>query len=226
MRLATHPNSIYRVARGDPWTIRPPRMHNRFDIADPENPVTTLYTGESTEAALAEVLAPFRPDLTVIAAVGAIPSDDDREPLSGLVPKAWLLSRRIGRAKIRPQAVIIDITQPETIAALRANPNLAAKAVECGYPDIDQSSLTASGPSGRRFTQSVAAHIYNEHFSGMRYGSRLGSTYHCIAGFVSLDSTDVADSEFVIETFETLEIASDDSNLREVAQIFGLRVAG
>ncbi len=149
MKIATHPDFIYRVARKDPWTIRPPRMHNRFDISDSENPVMTLYTGETPEAALAEVLAPFRPDLEVIAALGAIPSDDNQEPMAGSIPRAWLASRRIGKARIRPQAIIVDITYAETIAVLRADPIISSKALECRYPDIDQSSLTASGPAGR-----------------------------------------------------------------------------
>lgn len=199
-------------------------MGNRFDISDSENPVMTLYTGESPEAALAEVLAPFRPDLEVIAAVGAIPSDDNQAPLAGSIPLGWLESRKIGKAIIRPQAVIVDITHVETIAVLRADPILAEKAQECGYQDIDQSALTSSGPSGRRFTQSVAAHIYNEQFSGICYGSRLGAPFRCFAGFVSLNSADVTDSEFIIETFETEEISKECPALTQVARIFGLRI--
>lgn len=224
MKIATHPDRVYRVAREDPWSIRPPRNLNRFDISDPENPVMTLYTGESPEAALAEVLAPFRPDLEVIAAVSAIPSDDGLDPLTGVIPKSWFENRRMGVATIRPQAVIVDLTHPETIQTLRTVPSIAQKAIACGFADVDESSLKASGESGRRFTQTVAAHCYNSHYSGIRYGSRLGATYFCIAGFVSIDLLDVTDSEFLIETGPTTEILPDHPALKAVASIFGLRI--
>ena len=107
MKLATHPDFIYRVGRGDPWAIWPPRMHNRFDISNPGTSRDDSLHRRITEAALAEVLAPLRPDLETIAAVSAIPSDDDQEPLAGVIPKAWIKSRQIGKAKIRPQATLV-----------------------------------------------------------------------------------------------------------------------
>ena len=55
MKIAVHPKQVFRISRRDPWAIRPPRGNNRFDICDPEESVMTLYTGESKEAALAEV---------------------------------------------------------------------------------------------------------------------------------------------------------------------------
>jgi hypothetical protein len=80
LETSQHPKVVYRVGRGDPWIIRPPRGHNRFDIFDPDESVMTLYTGESKESALAEILAPFRPDLETSAAINQIPSDDDKAP--------------------------------------------------------------------------------------------------------------------------------------------------
>ncbi|MGK5085102.1 RES domain-containing protein [Bdellovibrionota bacterium FG-1] len=224
LKIADHPARIYRVGREDPWVIRPPRLDNRFDISDPESPVMTLYTGESPDAALAEVLVQFRPDLEAVVAVAAIPSDDVQKPLCGLVPRGWLARRRMGQAKIRPEAVLVDITASESIAALRAVPALAEKALACGFADIDESSLKASGLQGRTFTQTVAAHLYNNQHSGIRYGSRLGADYHCIAGFVSVDSADVTESDFIIEVEATMMITPDDPALHRVAKIFELRI--
>lgn len=51
-----------------------------------------------------------------------------------------------------------------------------------------------------------------------------GATYHCIAGFVSLDSGDITESEFLIETFETRGISDQDPALRQVAHILNLRI--
>lgn len=182
----------------------------------------TLYAGESAETALAEVLAPFRPDLATIAAVDAIPSDDGATPASGRVPEDWLESRRLGCARIRPTAVIADITRAESIAELRETAEIAEKALECGFEDVDAAALKASGAQGRRFTQTVAAHIYSNNYSGIRYGSRLGEEHHCIAGFVALSSGVVTDSEFIIELGDTVAIDVANPALETVAEIFGL----
>jgi hypothetical protein len=220
---ADHPTQVYRVGRDDPWAIRPPRFHNRFDISDAENPVMTLYTGESPEAALAEVLAPLRPDLELVATLAAIPSDDGLLPHAGRVPANWLARRQMGCAEIRSSAVIADITSAQSIAALRSVPELAEKAIKCGFTDVDDSSLIAGGPQGRPFTQTVAAYLYNLHYSGIRYGSRLGAAYHCIAGFISIDSESVTESGFICAIGSTTAISPDDPALRVVMETFGLR---
>lgn len=224
MKTADHPEFVYRVGRTTPWEINAPRGVNRFDIHDPEEPTTTIYTGETAEAALAEVMAPFRPDIETIAAVKSMDSEDGKDPASGIVPKNWLKNRCLGRAKIRPSATIVDITDPVTIDHLRRDPGISKMAVQCGFPDIDESSLKACGPKGRRFTQTVAAHLYSIHFSAIRYGSRLGETYHCIAGFVALSSKDVTESEFIIAVEKTVPLAVSDPALVKVAGIFQLKL--
>jgi RES domain len=224
LHIASHPKFVFRVGRGDPWIIRPPRGHNRFDIFDPDESVMTLYTGESPEAALSEVLAPFRPDLETIAAVEKIPCDDDRNPLAGRVPKSWLAERRIGQARIRSSAVIIDITNPFTIQALRNEPQLAQQALRSGFKDLDDSALKASDDKGRHLTQKIAAFIYNLGHSGIRYESRLGSSYKCIAGFVHLSASDAASSAFLEQTIPAEPISPLDPILQKVAAIFNLKL--
>ena len=224
MQIAKHPDQIFRVGRGDPWIIRPPRGNNRFDIFDPEESIMTLYTGESPEAAWAEVLAPFRPDLETIAAVNKIPCDDDKTPTSGKVPNNWLLSRRLGIGKIRPIAKIIDITNPATIQALRGKPEIAKQALRCGFPDLDDSALKAGDSNKRHLTQTVAAFIYNHGHDGIRYESRLGSTYRCVAGFISLSCTTAADSKFLAETSPPEQVSPQDPSLQRVASIMNLRL--
>lgn len=147
------------VARGDPWAIRPTRGHNRFDIFDPEESIMTIYTGESEEAAWAEVLAPFRPDLEAIATINSIASDDNKTPASGRVPRAWLAERYIGKAKIRASAMIVDISHPVAIQALRNQPEIAKQALHSGFNDLDNSALKASSEKGRHLTQKIAAYI-------------------------------------------------------------------
>jgi hypothetical protein len=88
LEIASHPPLVFSVGRKDPWAIRAPREHNRFDIFDPEEPVMTLYTAESAEAALAELLAPLQPDLETIAEINKLPCDDNKTPSSGKLPKS------------------------------------------------------------------------------------------------------------------------------------------
>lgn len=224
MKIAVHPKQVFRISRRDPWAIRPPRGNNRFDICDPEESIMTLYTGESKEAALAEVLAPLRPDLETISEVDLIPSEDNLSPASGIIPGHWLESRRIGIGIIRSKAVIIDITHPETIQVLRNQRELARQAVKSGFVDIDEATLRASGLNGRRFTQKVSAFIYNCGHSGIRYGSRLGAIFHCIAGFVPVNLDSVTWSEFLEEILPALSLSYEDPELKHVAQLLNLKI--
>lgn len=224
LQKSTSPKFVYRIARGEPWVIRPPRGHNRFDIFDPDEPIMTLYTGESEEAAWAEVLAPFRPDLETIAAINNIPCDDNRTPSSGKVPQHWLDQRKLGKAKIKPKASIIDITQFVTIQALRNESDLAAQAIKSGFNDLDDSALKASDQKGRLLTQKIAAYIYNQGNDGIRYESRLGSEYKCIAGFVALNLDTVAASNFIDEIFASINISAKDRALRKIALLMKLRL--
>ncbi len=224
MDIASHPQFVYRVGRGDPWVIRPPRGHNRFDIFDPDESVMTLYTGETKESALAEVLAPFRPDLETIATINQIPCDDDKSPVAGRVPRNWLAQRRIGSAIIRTNAVIIDITAPATIQILRNESSLARQAVQSGFNDLDDSALKASDDKGRHLTQKIAAYIYNLGHTGIRYESRLGSVYKCIAGFVAVSSSNAASSAFLEKTIDGEPIPPHDAILQKVSSMFNLKL--
>jgi hypothetical protein len=221
---ALHPQLVYRIGRDEVWAIRPPRGHNRFDIFDPEESVMTLYTGESKESAFAEVLAPFRPDLETIAEINKIPSDDNKAPLAGRIPRNWLAQRRIACAKIRSSAVIIDITTPNTIQALRNEPLLAHQAILSGFKDLDDSALKASDDNGRYLTQKIAAYIYNKGHNGIRYESRLGSTFKCIAGFIPVSSSSAASSQFLEETRAGEPIPPHDPILQKVASLFNLKL--
>lgn len=182
----------------------------------------TLYVGETLEAALIEVLAQFRPDLELISELNKIDSDDGILPATGKIPRNWLAIRSIGIAILRAEAVIVDLTQSETISDLRNDSVIAKKAMECGFSDVDASALKASGPNGRKFTQTVAAHIYNKDYNGIRYASRLGDSCFCIAGFVAVKCAAVTDSDFIKDVLPTKDIELSDPILKIVAQILGL----
>jgi hypothetical protein len=185
----------------------------------------TIYTGESEESALAEVLASFRPDLETIAAVNAMPADDNRMPARGRITKHWLDTRRLGQGKIRRTATLVDISHLDTIQALRSQQQLALHALRNGFVDLDDAALKTGGPNGRLLTQAVSQFIYHQGHHGIRYGSRLGSSYFCIAGFISLNSPDINSSEFLEHAKDPQPIYSNNKALRKVAQIFGLELS-
>lgn len=160
--------TVYRVAR-DPWAIRAPSQLHRFDINDPTSPIYTVYVGESEAAAFAEVLAPLRPNLELLAELKAMPSDSGSPlPSVGVVSAQWRGSRKIGVADTRVEASVVDLASAETIARLREVPELAGQARACGFADLDDSALKASGERGRFLTQAIAAWIYNQGCSAVR----------------------------------------------------------
>jgi hypothetical protein len=152
-------DTVYRVTR-NPWTIRAPSQLHRFDINDPTSPIYTFYVGESETAAFAEVLAPLRPDLGLLAKLKAMLCDSDSPlPAVGVVSAQWRVARKIGIANTRTGTTVADLTRAETIARFREVPELAEQARDCGFPDLDDSALRASGEKGRFFTQAIAAWI-------------------------------------------------------------------
>jgi hypothetical protein len=149
-------DTVCRVARS-PWAIRAPSQLHRFDVNDPTTPVYSLYVGETEAAAFAEVLAPLRPNLELLAKLESMPCDSGSAlPAVGIVSPKWRRSRKIGVADTKASASVVDLTTAETIARLRRVPGLAAQARACGFTDLDSSALKASGERGRFFTQEVA----------------------------------------------------------------------
>ncbi len=218
------PDQVFRVSKGFPWEIRPPRNHNRFDISNPDEPIFTLYMGESEEAAFAEVLAPLRPNLKLIALIDAIPCDSSNEPELGLISQEWLNVRSISCGELNSDIKIADITTPVAIQEIRKDPELAKKALECGFNEIDDSTLKSGELHGRKFTQHLAAHFFNQGNHAIRYGSRLGAIYTCIAGFIAVKYNFVQESGLVKKIVWNKEIKSSNVALRKVILNYGLKL--
>jgi hypothetical protein len=107
---------------------------------------------------------------------------------------------------------------------LRNESVLAKQAFLSGFKDIDDSALKASNAQGRHLTQNIAAFIYNLGHTGIRYESRLGSSYKCIAGFVALSSSVAASSQFLEQTMGAEPISALDPTLIKVASLFNLKL--
>ena len=220
-------SSVYRIAKQDPWAIRAPKGDNRFDILNPSEPIFTLYTGETEEAALAEVLAPLRPSLREIAVINSIPCDHPRmEPELATISADWIAKRKLSSAEINGNLKFADITMPSEIATLRNGQVLAEKSNECGFQDIDDSSLKAGDVRGREFTQTVAAHYFNDNFHGIRYGSRLGAGYFCLAAFIPVSCTSIEKSLIIKRVTSSRQLSNTDPALLKVAAMYHLSIEG
>lgn len=169
---------VYRVAyRPDPFTWTPWRyaadghFDGRFDDSDGQ--FRTVYVGDSLLGCLLEVLAKFRPDLTLAAAMADTVVEDAGEIAhptapAGRVPRSWLEPRCAGMALLH--GTVADVRTPGTVAEIRHH--LGPIAVEFGLADVDAAVLKLTAP--REFTQRVAAWLYQrpEDLAGIRFGSR------------------------------------------------------
>jgi hypothetical protein len=116
---------LYRLARPpDPWawsdwSYAGPdgTFGNRWD--DPLGSYRILYASTRRAGAFVEMLARFRPDLSVLAGLAAIEGDEDVPPPPGVVPLRWLDGRRIGETSITGD--FVDIGDISSLATLRAH---------------------------------------------------------------------------------------------------------
>ena len=216
---------VYRVGRSpDPfappeWIYAQPdgTFGGRFDDpagrrgVPPDQRFRTLYFATKPAGAFGEVLARFRPDLAVLAALG--PST----PTTGAVPADWRAVRRFGVTVLDSQASFADIGDARTLKVLRGV--LAPIATALGLPDIDLSAVT--GPL-RVLTQEAARHIYEQHdragqprYAGVRYTSRLDRSWECWAIF----SDRLRHRVTRVDT-----ITANDAGLLDAVKVLGLRV--
>lgn len=218
-------SAVYRVGRSpDPfappaWIYAQPdgTFDGRFDDpagrkgTPPDQRFRTLYFAATPAGAFGEVLARFRPDLTVVAALG--PSARS----AGVVPADWRIVRRLGVTVLDSRASFVDIGDARTLRVLR--PVLAPVATALGLPDIDLSAVT--GPS-RALTQEAARYVYEcrdrkglPRYAGIRYTSRLDRLWECWAVF----SDRVRHRVVRVDT-----IAADDPGLLDAAKVLDLTV--
>ena len=217
---------VYRVGRSpDPfappdWIYAQPdgTFGGRFDDPSgrrgisPRDRFRTLYFASTPVGAFGEVLARFRPDLTVLAAIGSTGA------APGIIPGGWRMVRRLGATILSPRMLFVDIGDARTLNVLRSA--LAPIAVELGLPDIDLGAFT--GPS-RLLTQEAAHFIHEQHdragrprYAGILYPSRLDRAWECWAVF---------DDRLRHQVMRVDAIGVRDPGLREAARILDLKVS-
>lgn len=172
---------VYRVGRApDPFAWTPwqyadaGRFHGRWD--DPDGLYRTLYVGERLLGCLLEVLADFRPDLTLAAELAGVDDadgDDVAYPTlpAGRVPRSWLELRRVGTAVLGGE--FVDVRAATTLATLRRSH--APLAADLGLPDLDAAAVKIAAP--RTLTQAMSSWFYRHvtpPVAGVCFGSRFG----------------------------------------------------
>jgi len=153
----------------------------RWDSPVPHSYRTT-YAASTPEGALLEVLARFRPDPAVAAAMAEItvdPVDSDLHPTvrAGVVPDDWFTVRMLATAHL--DGTYCDVAHSETVAALWAD--FADRAINSdGLPDFDGSAL--QNAHARPLTQAISARLYAitldddaPALDGIRFLSRFGA---------------------------------------------------
>lgn len=176
--------AVHRVGYApDPWAWTPwqyahdGRFDGRWD--DPDGLWRTLYVGSSRLACYLEVLAVFRPDVTLQDALDQISDDepnagDPPAPTAGAVPASWLTPRQVGAARLAGW-----YAQPgsrQSLPTLRRQ--FLALARQLGLVDVDAAAIRLAQP--RALTQQIARWLYGQSgpdrqpLAGVQFASRHG----------------------------------------------------
>jgi hypothetical protein len=207
---------LWRVGRyPDPlaWTPWEFLGNGRFD--DPLAEFRVLYLAEQRLACFIETFAPFRPDLAILADLGAIDGGDsaDRTPPMGQIPRDWLTTHRIGWLQPRPELKALDLRALETREAIRSD--LAPLLRVRGYHDFD---LGVALNQDRTLTQHISRWAYERGYRGIAYTSRFGSEFDCWV----LHSEPI-DSDPPFEPLGVAPIERNDPDLLAAMRLFRLR---
>lgn len=221
---------VWRVARApDPLAFRPPLSRDELDSPDagnrfdsPLGQYNVLYFGTSLDVCYGETLARFRPDLGLLADI-----EDEWEELGfmpgGEVPRDWRQRRIAVRVRFPenplefPDGIrFVDVESHRTRQTLRSE--LADVLVYYGCTDLDVSTVRGGD---RRVTRWISQWVYDQvdetgrpYFAGIRYLSRLETTWECWAVF----------DDVVMTELEQRSIHRTDPALRRVARMFELTV--
>lgn len=227
------PGTVWRIGYPpDPWAwagweyaLDTGRFPGRWD--DSAGIFRTVYAGSSLLACLLEVLAHFRADPLVDAALAEIDEDpedaaDHPTAQAGTVHRSWLDQRQASRADL--VGTYCAVTSAQTVATLR--PAFIAVAITLGLPDFDTAALKLARP--RELTQRVATWLWEQStaeglplLDGVRFASRHGDDFELWAVFErDLDGP----TSRLLTNVEPQQL-QDRPELQEAFDLLGLRWA-
>ena len=188
----------------------------------------TIYAATFPQGALLEVLARFRPDPQVVAAMSAVDVDGADADLhstvvAGVIPEEWFDERMLTSADLAGE--YCDVAHSETIAALR--PDYLAIAVdEFHQNDFDASVL--QNALVRPLTQALSADLYaltvNDQapaIEGIRFLSRFGADQELWTVFEQpADGT----ASRLINGEDSIDLHPDDLHVMAAFNTLGLTI--
>lgn len=226
--IVTADQRLWRVGfRPEPWAwsdwkyaTEGGRFNGRWD--DIHGQFRTVYAGDSLFACLIEVLAKYRVDAPLAAALDQIfedPADTEEYPARppAFVSYRWLEDRCASSATVHGSFCVVTATG--TIAALR--PRFAQLAHQLGVTDFDAAALKDSSP--RDLTRSVASWLYqltDPTVDGIQFRSRHGDDLPLWAIF-ERPSTD-ADVSPLLADIVSASLTPETAELMEAFAILGL----
>jgi hypothetical protein len=213
--LAPEPPVLFRIGRAPDPLVFPPLSrlgHGRYD--DPLGRVPVLYAATERIAAFMETLDQFRFDLAALAARDEAVGDgaEGIDRTEGIIPEAFF-DRRISRFGVAPDQRWPDARHPATHVHLRSA--LAAR-------------ISALGPGSRfvlgdllasdhRVTRLIGEWAIDHDFAGIAYASCHHPSLTCWAVYGGAELVRLGKPE---------RIAKTDPDLKAVAELWNLRLAG
>jgi hypothetical protein len=171
---------LWRVGyHADPLGFTPRELYefsHRFD--DIHRRFRTLYCAELAETCLREVLADFRPNLGALSRyVERYGPEAAQDFMKQPVTAQWRRQHVLIAALLRPDGPLIDLTDVPT--RQRIEDRHAELLLEYDLPHLDLHEITTSR---RPVTHTIAADLYDQGASAVRFASRLDGNA-CIALF-------------------------------------------
>jgi hypothetical protein len=211
-RIGRSPDPIRFSPAPEPEALDSPTAGNRFD--SPTRGYSVCYFATQLAGCFGETLARFRPD----PALAAVATEDGFMD-SGDVPADWRYRRLEVRATPTQNGnpiQFLDVEHLDTRQALRDK--LGGLLAFYGYHDLDVAVIRGAD---RRITRYVGAWAYDQRnpdgnptYAGIRYLSRLNTSWECWAVFDRVKLTEL----------ERRPILQGDEALAGVASTYGLRV--
>jgi hypothetical protein len=230
MRERSPEGRLYRIGRSpDPWAwpdwadaAADGTFGNRWD--DPRSSYRVLYAASDRLGAFIEVLARFRPDPHVVAALREIEGDDAPLLPPGSLHVSWLENRMIGEASVAGS--FADVGHSESLAELRRD--LAGRLIHYNLPDLDGSAIRLKAP--RRLTQEISRYVYEQTTeagqracAGISYLSRLGDE---LRNWAIFEPATELEALALARDAKVTAIAPDDPDFLRALQIHGLERVG
>jgi hypothetical protein len=218
-RVGRAPDPLAPSEPLQPSELDQPQTGNRFD--SPLGSYRVVYFATDLKGCYGETLARFRPDTHLLELL-----KDEWEERGwmnvGDVPAAWRQRRIAVQAEFVPRGRFaagvrfLDVEAVRTRETLKRE--LAGVLSYWGYSDLDVSTVRGGD---RRVTRLIGQWAYDQsdddgapRFGGVRYLSRLNSSWECWAAFGDVEIREV----------ERHSVLASDPALRRIAKLYGLKV--